>query len=78
MSYNGSVFSSAGGLFAAMLHIYNTGGVPETVPVPVYLRCVAAICASLGAILVGGRLMPVTGKRPHSTMCVYIRGYTCT
>ena len=56
------MFRSGMGLFAAMLHIYNTAEVPDSFPVPIYLRCLAALCTSLGAVLAGGRLMPVTGE----------------
>lgn len=45
-----------------MLNVYNTNEVIATIPVPIYLRCVAAGCTCLGALLMGGRLMPVTGK----------------
>ena len=46
-----------------MLDIYTTAEVSATFPVPVGLRCAAAVCTSLGAVFGGGHLMPVTGKQ---------------
>lgn len=62
IGHAGNTFSAAGGLFAAMLDIYTTGRVSETFRVPTYLRCIAAVCAASGAIIAGGRLMPVLGE----------------
>ena len=61
-AYSAQMFRSAVGVFAAMLHIYSTAEVFATFPVPVRLRCAAAFCTSVGVVVGGGRLMPVTGK----------------
>lgn len=62
-AYSAHMFRSAVGVFAAMLQIYKTAEVSATFPVPVYLRCAAAFCTSVGVVIGGGRLMPVTGKQ---------------
>ena len=62
-AYSAHVFQSAVGVFAAMLHVYKTSEVSATIPVPVHLRCAAAFCTSVGVVIGGGRLMPVTGKQ---------------
>ena len=70
------MFHSAGGVFAAMLNIYQTAEVATTFPVPIYLRCTAAVCTSSGVVLAGGRLMSLTGKsladlpHTHSWVCM--------
>ena len=58
----GSICQSATGPITALLHIYTVKGVADTIAVPVYLRCLVAVFASLGVVLAGGRLMPVTGQ----------------
>lgn len=62
-AYSAHMFRAAVGVFAAMLHIYKTAEVSAAFPVPVSLRCAAAFCTSLGVVIGGGRLMPVTGKQ---------------
>ena len=62
-AYSAHMFRSAVGVFAAMLYIYKTSEVSAMIPVPVRIRCAAAFCTSVGVVVGGGRLMPVTGKQ---------------
>ena len=77
-AYSAHMFRSAVGVFAAMLHIYKTAEVSATFPVPVRLRCAAAFCTSVGVVIGGGRLMPVTGKQglQHMQGCMSDRQST--
>ncbi|DBA83574.1 TPA: hypothetical protein ACH3X2_006489 [Trebouxia sp. C0005] len=61
LAYGGNMFRSALGTFAAMLNIYKTAAVADTIPVPIWMRCIAAVFTVTGAIVGGARLMPVTG-----------------
>ena len=63
VAFSGSCFYSSMGIFTAMLDIYSSAQVAATVSVPVWLRCVSAFCTSLGVIIAGGRLMPITGAQ---------------
>jgi phosphate/sulfate permease len=62
LAYGGNVFRSALGTYAAMLNIYMTAAVADTIPVPIWMRCIAAVFTASGAIVGGARLMPVTGE----------------
>ncbi len=62
LAYGGNVFRSALGIFAAMLNIYITAAVADTIPVPLWMRCIAAVFTVSGVIVGGARLMPVTGE----------------
>lgn len=62
LAYGGNMFRSALGTYAAMLNIYMTATVADTFPVPVWVRCIAAVFTVSGTIVGGARLMPVTGE----------------
>ncbi len=62
LAYGGNMFRSALGTYAAMLNIYMTATVADTFPVPVWMRCIAAVFTVGGTIVGGARLMPVTGE----------------
>ena len=76
LAYNGNVFRSALGVGAGMLHIYKTAAVSDTFPVPIWMRCMAAVVTASGAFLGGGRLMPVTGVTSAPTLA--LTGTACT
>ncbi|DBA79749.1 TPA: hypothetical protein ACH3X1_008414 [Trebouxia sp. C0004] len=62
LAYGGNMFRSALGTFAAILNIYMTAAVADTISVPIWIRCIAAVFTVSGAIVGGARLMPVTGS----------------
>ena len=46
---------------AGILHTWRTGAVTPYYPVPLIVRCAGGVMMTLGAVLAGRRLMPVTG-----------------
>ena len=50
------------GIFALMRQIKDTGEVPEASSLGMQLRCASAAALTLGAVLFGGRIAPVTGR----------------
>lgn len=78
LAYGGNMFRSALGTFAAMLNIYKTAAVADTIPVPIWMRCIAAVFTVTGAIVGGARLMPVTGGTcPADTSPEVISAVSC-
>ena len=53
------------GVFAMMLAVHNTGAVPETVELMWAWRVMPAVGMSLGTLLLGFRLTPVSGEAAH-------------
>ena len=53
---------TAFGIFALMRHIKDTGQVADTSSLGMQLRCASAVGLTLGAVLFGGRIAPVTGE----------------
>ncbi len=62
LAYGGNMFRSALGPYAAMLNIYMTAAVADTISIPIWMRCIAAVFTVSGTIVGGARLMPVTGE----------------
>ena len=77
LAYGGNVFRSALGIFAAMLNIYMTAAVADTVPVPLWMRCIAAVFTVSGVIVGGARLMPVTGETCPAGTSPVVNHYHC-
>ena len=61
LAMSNRMVQSSFGAFIVILDIYRTETVGQTVPVSIWMRFVAGIMSSLGAVVAGGRLMPVTG-----------------
>ncbi len=61
LAYGGNMFRSALGPYAAMLNIYMTAAVADTVAVPIWMRCIAAVFTVSGTIVGGARMISVTG-----------------
>ena len=53
---------TAFGIFALMRQIKDSSQVAATSSLGMQLRCVSAVGLSLGAVLFGGRIVPVTGE----------------
>lgn len=51
---------------AGILHTWKTGAVTQYFPVPLTVRCAGGVMMTLGAVLAGRRLMPLTGARTRT------------
>ena len=54
------------GIFALMRNIKDTAQVARTSSIGMELRCVSAVGLTLGAVLFGARVVPVTGEVQHA------------
>ncbi len=61
LAYGGNMFRSALSPYAAMLNIYMTAAVADTIAVPIWMRCIAAVFTVSGTIVGGARMISVTG-----------------
>ncbi len=71
IAYGANNARTSVGMYTLMYHIHSTGIVTEVAPISVALRAVGAVGMSLGTLLCGYRLAPVTGMS-HLECCAVV------
>lgn len=75
IAYGANNARTSVGMFTLMYHIHSTGTVTGTAPISTALRGVGAVGMSLGTLLCGYRLAPVTGMS-HLGLCATVSSWT--
>ena len=62
IAYSANNVRTSCGIYSLMYHIHKTSSVSATAPVGYPLRAVGAFGMALGTLVLGARLVPVTGQ----------------
>lgn len=56
-------------ILATLRHLYDSGVVPASANLGIWLRCVSTVGAAIRTLLLGKRLAPFTGDHPAAVSC---------
>ncbi len=66
LAYGANNAHTSFAILATLRSLHSSGVVPESANLGIWLRCVSALGAAIGTLLLGQRLAPITGEHPRA------------